>query len=78
MDSQRQNFLRYIGQTSDSPMMLAIERAEGIYLYGKDGKIYRDMISGISVNNLGHRHPKVIKAIQDQLDKYLHLMVGSD
>jgi len=75
MDSQRQNFLRYIGQTSDSPMMLAIERAEGIYLYGKDGKIYRDMISGISVNNLGHRHPKVIKAIQDQLDKYLHLMV---
>ena len=56
-------------------MMLAVERAEGIYLYGKDGKIYRDMISGISVNNLGHRHPKVIKAIQDQLDKYLHLMV---
>jgi len=75
MDSQHQNFLRYIGQTSDSPMMLAIERAEGIYLYGKDGKIYRDMISGISVNNLGHRHPNVIKAIKDQLDKYLHLMV---
>ncbi len=75
MDFRRQNFLRYIGQTSDSPMMLAVERAEGIYLYGKDGKIYRDMISGISVNNLGHRHPKVIKAIQDQLDKYLHLMV---
>ncbi len=75
MNSQRQNFLRYIGQTSDSPMMLAIERAEGIYLYGKDGKIYRDMISGISVNNLGHRHPKVMQAIRDQLDKYLHLMV---
>jgi len=56
-------------------MMLAIERAEGIYLYGKDGKIYRDMISGISVNNLGHRHPKVMQAIRDQLDKYLHLMV---
>ncbi len=75
MDSQRRNFLRYLGQTSDSPIMLAIEKAEGIYLYGKDGKIYRDMISGISVNNLGHRHPKVMKAIRDQLDKYLHLMV---
>ena len=75
MDPQRQNFLRYIGQTSDSPMMLDIERAEGIYLYGKDGKTYRDLISGISVNNLGHRHPRVIKAIQDQLEKYLHLMV---
>lgn len=75
MDPQRQDFLRFLGQTSDFPMMLAIERAEGIYLYSKDGTIYRDMISGISVNNLGHRHPRVIKAIQDQLDKYLHLMV---
>ncbi len=75
MDSQRRNFLRYIGQTSDSPMMLDIEKAEGIFLYDKQGKVYRDMISGISVNNLGHRHPKVMKAIRDQLDKYLHVMV---
>lgn len=75
MNSQRQHFLRYIAQTSDSPLMLDIDRAEGIYLYGKDGTVYRDMISGISVNNLGHRHPRVMKAIRDQLDKYLHLMV---
>ena len=75
MDPQRQNFLRHIGQTSDSPLMLDIEKAEGIYLYSKDGKIYRDMISGISVNNLGHRHPNVIKAIREQLEKYLHVMV---
>ena len=75
MDPQRQHFLRHIAQTSDSPLMLSIERAEGIYLYGKDGMVYRDMISGIAVNNLGHRHPRVTKAIRDQLDKYLHLMV---
>lgn len=75
MDSQRQKFLRHVGQTSDYPMMLDIEKAEGIYLYGKDGKVYRDLISGISVNNLGHRHPEVVKAIQEQLDKYLHVMV---
>ena len=75
MDSQRQKFLRHVGQTSDYPMMLDIEKAEGIYLYGKDGKVYRDLISGISVNNLGHRHPEVVKAIREQLDKYLHVMV---
>ncbi len=54
---------------------MEIERAEGIYLYGKDGKQYIDLISGIGVSNVGHRHPSVIKAITDQLDKYLHLMV---
>lgn len=55
--------------------MLEIERAEGVYLYDVDGKKYLDLISGISVSNTGHRHPHVVNAIENQLKKYLHLMV---
>lgn len=75
MLSHRQLFLNSIAQTSDTPLMLEIEKAEGIYLYGTDGKKYIDLISGISVSNIGHRNPKVVEAIKEQLDKYMHLMV---
>jgi len=75
MISRRQLFLNYLAQTSDEPFMLDIEKAEGLTLIASNGKKYLDMISGISVSNLGHRHPAVIKAIKDQVDKYLHLMV---
>jgi acetylornithine/N-succinyldiaminopimelate aminotransferase len=75
MLTQRQLFLQYLAQTSDSPVALEIVKAEGVYLYDIYGKEYIDLISGISVSNIGHRHPKVIKAIQEQLDKYMHLMV---
>ncbi|MCS6794321.1 MAG: aspartate aminotransferase family protein [Raineya sp.] len=73
--SQRELFLRYVAQTSPSPLLLEIEKAEGIYLYAPSGKKYIDLISGISVSNVGHRHPKVLEAIENQLQKYLHLMV---
>lgn len=73
--NERQLFFQHIGQTSDSPIALEIEKAEGIYLYDKTGKSYIDLISGVSVSNIGHRNPKVVKAIKDQLDKYMHLMV---
>lgn len=66
--------MEHLAQTSDFPLMLDIDRAEGIYLYDTDGKRYIDLISGIGVNNVGHRHPEVIKAIKEQLDKYLHVM----
>lgn len=56
-------------------MGLEIERAEGVYLYDTDGKSYLDLIGGISVANTGHRHPAVVQAIRDQLDRYLHVMV---
>jgi acetylornithine/succinyldiaminopimelate/putrescine aminotransferase len=75
MISNRQLFLQHVGQTSPAPLGLEIERAEGIYLYDVNGKSYIDFISGISVSNVGHRHPKVIAAIQAQLNKYMHLMV---
>ncbi len=75
MLSQRQLFFNHIAQTSETPLALEIEKAEGVYLYDVSGKCYLDLISGISVSNIGHRHPKVVAAIKEQLDKYLHLMV---
>ncbi len=75
MPSDRQLFLQYVAQTSDFPLMLEIVNAEGVYLFDKDGKRYVDLISGIGVSNVGHRHPKVVSAIKNQVDKHLHLMV---
>ncbi len=75
MLSQRQLFLNHIAQTSETPLALEIERAEGVYLYETSGKRYLDLISGISVSNIGHRHPEVVAAIKEQVDKYMHLMV---
>lgn len=75
MTNRQQLFYNYLAQTSDFPLALDIERAEGIYLYGPNGEKYIDMISGIAVSNVGHRHPKVLEAIHNQLDKYMHLMV---
>lgn len=75
MISQRELFLLNNAQTSTSPNFLEIERAEGLYLYDKNGKSYMDLVSGFAVSNIGHRHPKVIEAIKAQLDKYLHLTV---
>jgi acetylornithine/succinyldiaminopimelate/putrescine aminotransferase len=73
--TERELFFRHLGLPSFTPMALDIERAEGIYLYDKSGKEYIDLVSGISVSNTGHRHPEVIKAIQNQLEKYLYLNV---
>src|SRR5215510_2185045 len=73
--NQRELFLRHIAQTSSSPLGLEIIKAEGALLHDKDGKEYIDLVGGISVANVGHRHPKVIQAIRDQLDAYLHIMV---
>ncbi len=71
----RQLFLDHVGQTSLSPMMLEVVSAEGMYLYGPDGKAYLDLIAGIGVSSLGHRHPVVSKAVKEQLDKYWHTLV---
>lgn len=73
--NERELFLKHVAQTSPSPLAFEIERAGGCMLYDKNGKEYIDLIGGISVANIGHRHPKVIKAIKDQLDAYLHVMV---
>ncbi len=75
MISHRQLFFRHVGQTSQAPLALEIVKAEGIYMFDEKGKKYIDLVSGVSVNNIGHRHPKVVKAVKDQVDKYMHLMV---
>jgi acetylornithine/succinyldiaminopimelate/putrescine aminotransferase len=71
----RQLFLANNAQTTDFPLLLEFERAEGVHLYDAEGKGYIDLISGIGVSNLGHSNPKVIQAIKDQVDRYMHLIV---
>lgn len=75
MDYSPEVFLNNIAQTTPFPFLIPVERAEGIYLYTPEGKRYTDLISGIAVSNIGHRHPHVINAIQSQLEKHLHVMV---
>jgi len=75
MPTLRQLFLANNAQTTDVPLLLEFERAQGIYMYDKEGKAYIDLISGIGVSNLGHSHAYVVNAIKEQLDKYMHLMV---
>lgn len=75
MNSPKADFLQYLGQTSPSPMGIEIDHAAGCFLYGPHGEKYFDLISGFSVSNIGHGNPQVKKAIQNQLDKYLHTMV---
>ncbi|MEX2231036.1 MAG: aspartate aminotransferase family protein [Cyclobacteriaceae bacterium] len=75
MNFDQDIFLSKLAQTSPFPFLIPVERAEGIYLYTPDGKRYTDLISGIGVSLIGHRHPKVVKAIKDQVDKHLHVMV---
>ncbi|HTC00143.1 MAG TPA: aspartate aminotransferase family protein, partial [Ferruginibacter sp.] len=73
--TNRQLFLQHVGQTSEAPLALEIVKAEGSKMWDAGGKEYIDLIAGISVCNIGHRHPKVIQAIKDQLDDYMHIMV---
>ena len=75
MPNLRQVFLSHLAQTSEFPMLLEIERGEGIYLYDPKGKAYIDLIAGIGVSALGHCHPDVVAAIRDQSERYLHTMV---
>jgi acetylornithine/N-succinyldiaminopimelate aminotransferase len=75
MNENRRLFLRHVAQTSPNPLGLEISKAEGSYLYDNTGKAYLDLIGGISVCNTGHRHPRVVQAIKDQADRYLHLLV---
>lgn len=73
--NQRELFLKHVAQTSPAPLALEITKAEGCRMWDAEGKEYIDLIAGISVCNVGHRHPKVVNAIQQQLDKYMHLIV---
>ena len=75
MVSTRQIFLNNVAQTSEFPMGLEIEKASGVYLHDTNGKKYIDLISGIGVSNVGHCHPNVVEAVQNQAATYMHVMV---
>lgn len=73
--NNRQLFLSHIAQTSPAPIGIEMVKAEGIHIWDKDGKKYVDLIAGFSVCNIGHSHPKVVKAVQEQAAAYMHLIV---
>lgn len=70
-----EDFLKYQAQTTPHPLAMEISHAEGCYIYDTNNKAYLDFVAGVSACSLGHKHPKVVKAIKKQLDKYLHVMV---
>ena len=71
----KQDFFNFQAQTSHFASGFEVEKAEGNYIYGKDQKAYLDFVSGISANILGHSHPRIVNAIKEQAEKYLHVMV---
>jgi acetylornithine/succinyldiaminopimelate/putrescine aminotransferase len=73
--NNRQLFQQFVAQTSPTPVGIEVVSASGNYLYDNEGKKYLDIIGGISVCNIGHRHPAVVEAIKKQADEYLHVMV---
>jgi acetylornithine/succinyldiaminopimelate/putrescine aminotransferase len=75
MPSHRQLFLEHMAQTSPFPLLLEVDHALGSWVYDSNGKAWLDLIAGISVSSLGHRHPAVVEAIHQQTDRYLHTMV---
>jgi len=75
MLTNRQLFLNHNAQTSDAPLLIEIDHASGVYMFGSKNEKYLDLISGIGVSNVGHCHPKVVQAVQEQASKYMHLMV---
>lgn len=75
MNILRKQFLAHVAQTSPSPMLVEVARAEGSFFYTPEGKRYYDLVAGVSVSNVGHANPAVIKAVQEQTARYMHVMV---
>ena len=71
----RQMFFSHVAQTSFAPLNIEVVKAKGVYLYGPDGEKYIDTVSGISVANVGHCHPKVVDAVKEQAEKYISLFI---
>jgi len=75
MNILRKQFLAHVGQTSPSPMLVEVARAEGSFFYTPEGKRYYDLVAGVSVSNVGHANPVVVRAVQEQAARYMHVMV---
>ena len=74
-DILRRQFLKHVGQTSPTPQLITVDRAEGVFFYTPEGKRYYDLISGVSVSNVGHGNPAVVEAVCRQARDYMHIMV---
>ena len=74
-DILRKQFLRHVAQTSPAPQLIEVARAEGVFFYTPEGKPYYDLVSGVSVNNVGHGNRAVVEAVQRQAADYMHIMV---
>ena len=74
-DILRRQFLTHVGQTSPAPQLITVDRAEGVFFYTPEGKLYYDLISGVSVSNVGHANPAVVEAVCRQARDYMHIMV---
>ena len=75
MNILRKQFLAHVAQTSPSPMLVEVSRAEGSFFYTPEGKRYYDLVAGVSVSNVGHANPAVVRAVQEQAARYMHVMV---
>ncbi len=73
--TNRQLFFQHLALPSIDLEALEVVKTKGIYLYTDKGEQYIDLVSGVSVSNVGHLHPKVVEAVNEQLKKYMHLMV---
>ena len=71
----KKDFLKYQTQTTPHPLAMEVSHAEGSYIYDTQGGKHLDFVAGVSANTLGHRHPKIVKAVKEQLDRYMHVMV---
>ena len=71
----RKQFLAHVAQTSPSPMLVEVARGEGSFFYTPEGKRYYDLVAGVSVSNVGHANPAVVRAVQEQAARYMHVMV---
>ena len=71
----RKQFLAHVGQTSPSPMLVEVERAEGSFFYTPEGRRYYDLVAGVSVSSVGHANREVVRAVQEQAARYMHVMV---
>ena len=74
-DILRRQFLSHVGQTSPAPQLITVDRAEGVFFYTPEAKRYYDLISGVSVSNVGHANPAVVEAVCRQARDYMHIMV---
>lgn len=75
MGTLKEEFFTYQAQTTNFASGFEVDYAKGSYIYGKDGRAYLDFVAGVSVNTLGHSHPRINQAIIDQVNKYMHVAV---